>query len=199
MSPVPGSPGDLATGDALSQSCLTINGAVAPVVFSSPDRINAQLPWNVAGTATLILRTPGGASDPFRLRTTPGAPGVFRSGPGGTPTIVRSLNNELVTLSNPIHGGDDLVIYATGLGRTDPEVPLGAASPFEPLARVLNTPKVTLGNVALPIYFAGLTPGLIGVYQINVIVPRAVPFGFDIPLRIEQGESATTVPVRVVP
>lgn len=199
LSPIPGSPGDLATGDALSQSCLTINGAVAPVVFSSPDRINAQLPFNVAGTVTLVLRTPGGPSDPFRLRTTPGAPGVFRSGPGATPTIVRSLNNELVTLSNPIHGGDGLVIYATGLGRTDPEVPLGATSPFEPLARVLNPPKVTLGNVELPIYFAGLTPGLIGVYQINVIVPRAVPFGFDIPLRIEQGESATTVPVRVVP
>lgn len=200
LSPASGSVGDLPAGDALSESCLTVNGTVAPVVFSSATRINAQLPWNVAANAILVLRTPGGASDPFRLRTTPGAPGVFRSGPdGGIPTIVRSVNNQLVTLSNPIHGGDDLVIYATGLGRTDPEVPVGAPSPYEPLARVVNTPKVVLGNSTLPIYFAGLTPGLIGVYQINVIVPRAVSFGFDIPLRIEQNESATTILVRVVP
>jgi uncharacterized protein (TIGR03437 family) len=108
------------------------------------------------------------------------------------------MNNELVTVSNPIHRGDDLIIYATGLGRTSPEVPVGTPAPFDPLARALDTPVITLGGVALPVSFAGLTPGLVGVYQVNVIVPRSVPTGFDIPLRIQQSTAATTIPVRVI-
>jgi uncharacterized protein (TIGR03437 family) len=93
-----------------------------------------------------------------------------------------------VTVSNPIHRGDDLIIYVTGLGRTNPEIPVGSRAPFEPLAQVLDTPKITLGGVALPVSFAGLTPGLVGVYQVNLLVPRSVPTGFDIPLRIEQAQ-----------
>jgi uncharacterized protein (TIGR03437 family) len=200
LSPSPEIATDPGTADALAASCLTVNGSLAPVVFSSASRINAQVPWNAFGTANLILRTPGGASDAVRIRVLPGAPGVFGSGgaQGETAAIVRAANNELVTVSNPIHRGDDLVIYATGLGRTSPEVPVGSPAPFEPLARALNTPVITLGGVALPVTFAGLTPGLVGVYQVNVIVPRSVPTGFDIPLRVEQSTAATTVPVRVV-
>jgi uncharacterized protein (TIGR03437 family) len=203
LSPAPGLAMDPATADALAESCLTVNGSLAPVIFSSADKINAQIPWNAGGSTTLILRTPGGSSDAIRVRVIPGAPGIFRSGTAGPesgiPTIVRATNNELVTVSNPIHRGDDLIIYVTGLGRTNPEIPVGSRAPFEPLAQVLDTPKITLGGVALPVSFAGLTPGLVGVYQVNLLVPRSVPTGFDIPLRIEQSTASTTVPVRVVP
>lgn len=202
LSPTPGLAADPALADALAESCLTVNGSLTPVIFAATDRINAQVPWNATGDASLILRTPGGSSDTYRLRIVPGAPSVFRSGTAGPDTgiatIIRGSNNELVTLSNPVHPGDDLVIYATGLGRTDPEVPVGTPAPFEPLARALNTPAISLGGVALPVYYAGLTPGLVGVYQINVVVPRTVPTGFDMPLRIAQGATDTTVPVRVV-
>jgi uncharacterized protein (TIGR03437 family) len=156
----------------------------------------------VGGIASLILRTSGGASDIFRVRIIPNAPGVFLSGTAGPQTgiatIIRAANNELVTVSNPIHRGDDLTIYATGLGRTNPEIPVGQPAPFEPLATAVDTPKVTLGGTGLFVTFAGLTPGLVGVYQVNVVVPRSVPLGFDVPLRIEQTTGATTVPVRVV-
>lgn len=203
LSPVPGLALDASTADALAESCLTVNGSLAPVIFSSSERINAQIPWNAGGSTTLILRTPGGASDAIRVRVVPGAPGIFRSGTAGSEsgiaTIIRATNNELVTVSNPVHRGDDLIIYATGLGRTNPEIPVGSPAPFEPLATVLEMPKITLGGVALPVFFAGLTPGLIGVYQVNVLVLRSVPTGFDIPLRIEQSTGATTVAVRVVP
>jgi uncharacterized protein (TIGR03437 family) len=203
LSPTSESLADPTLSDALGQACLSVNGNLSPVVFASSNQINAQIPWNASGSASLILRTPGGSSDIFRVRVIPNAPGVFRSGTAGPETgiatIVRASNNELVTVSNPVHRGDDLIVYATGLGRTSPEVPVGSPSPFEPLARAVDGPKLTLGGVGLPVAFAGLTPGLIGVYQVNVVIPRSVPTGFDIPLRIEQNAGATTVPVRVVP
>ena len=39
---------------------------------------------------------------------------------------------------------------------------------------------MTLGGVPLMWLYAGLTPGEVGVYQINAIVPfRSIPLGFD--------------------
>jgi uncharacterized protein (TIGR03437 family) len=58
--------------------------------------------------------------------------------------------------------------------------------------------KVTLAGVELPIAFAGLTPGQIGVYQINVVVPHWVPKGMSQELNISQGGYTTTAIVRVV-
>jgi uncharacterized protein (TIGR03437 family) len=62
----------------------------------------------------------------------------------------------------------------------------------------LIEPEVTLGSVALPVRYAGLVPGEIGVYQINVSVPHWAPTGIEIPLAIRQGSHVITLPVRVV-
>ena len=202
LSPFDVSTADPTVADALPEACLTVNGAAAPIIFASSTRINAQLPFNADGTTTLILRTPGGTSDSFRLRLAPAAPTVFRSGTAGPetgiPAVVRAVNNDLVTLSNPIHPGDDIIVYATGLGRTNPEIPPGMPAPQEPLARAVVTPQLQLGGIDLNVYYAGLTPGLVGVYQINALVPRNVPTGFDIPMTIRQDSQTTSLNVRVV-
>jgi uncharacterized protein (TIGR03437 family) len=57
---------------------------------------------------------------------------------------------------------------------------------------------VTLGNSTLPVSYAELTPGEVGVYQINVTVPFDAASGLSVPLVINQGGAATTVLVRVV-
>ena len=173
-----------------------------PVLFVSERQINAQIPFTVDGNVTLILRTPGGVSDNFNLQILPAAPSIFRSGTVGgvsaLPTIVRNSNGQLVTLSNPIHGEDALIIYLTGMGRTIPPVEAGVPSPSNPLASALIPVEVRLGGVGLPISFAGLSPGQVGVYQINAHVPWWVPVGMQQPLEIVQGGSTTTLFVRVV-
>ncbi len=187
---------------ALAESCLTVNGALVPMVLVSPERIHAQLPFGITGSATMILRTPGGISNSFRFTIHPAAPAVFRTGVAGEErglaTVVRKRNNQLVTLSNPIHPEDALEIYLTGLGATAPEVPEGYPAPASPLAQAVNKPVVRLGGVELPVEFAGLSPGQVGVYQINVRVPYWVPLGMDVPLEIQAAGQATTLSVRVV-
>jgi len=180
-----------------------VNGAVVPVVFVSPTQINFQLPFGISGNSEVVLRTPGGISDSLRITVLAAAPSVFRSGDAGPltdiPTIVRASNGDLVTVSNPIHFNDHLTIYLTGLGRTSPEVATGAASPASPLASAILPVTVTLGGTPLSVEYAGLTPGSVGVYQINVAVPfKGIPTGFDVPLTISQGDASTAVPVRVV-
>ena len=189
-------PGSLPT--ALADSCLQVNGLGVPVLFVSPTQINGQLP-NFDGNTTLTVYTPGGVSDNFNLTILPAAPSVFPAGPDGSnAAIIRASNNQLVTPSNPVHRTDTIVIYATGLGRTNPEVPPGTPAPTDELAFVQIPVVVTIGGVPVAVEFAGLTPGQIGVYQINVRVNGRVPLGLSVPLVISQGSSSTSVPVRVV-
>ena len=201
------SPVNIATNEipvptALADSCLTVNGLPVPIFFVSPTQINAQMPFSMVGSVTMILRTPGGVSDNYNTTVLPSAPSVFRANIEGlgsdVPTIVRFTNGEIVTASNPVHKNDSLVIYLTGLGVTTPAVGDGMPGPSDPLATAIVAPQVTLGSANLALLYAGMTPGEVGVYQINVKVPSSVQTGLSIPLTINQGGANTTIQVRVV-
>jgi uncharacterized protein (TIGR03437 family) len=193
---------ELPVPTTLGEACLTINDIKAPLFAVSPGQINAQIPYEVNGNARMVLRTPGGMSDPFTFSVASSAPAVFYTAMAGPETglaaLYRAVNGEPVTLANPVHPGDYLVIYATGLGATSPSVATGAAAPGDPLANAIVMPNVQLGGVALPVLFAGLVPGQIGVYQVNVYVPAEVPRGMEIPLVISRPDQDLSFSVRVV-
>jgi uncharacterized protein (TIGR03437 family) len=202
MAPVNLATKEIPLPTALGESCLTVNGVAVPVLFVSGQQINGQLPFNVDGNAQMTLRTPGGISDNFNFSILPAAPSIFRSGAAGPDTglatITRADNGELVTPTNPVHPGDSIVIWATGLGRTSPAIDSGMPAPADPLPSAVIQPIIQLGGVALDIQYAGLVPGSVGLYQINAAVPRSVPLGLSIPLVIAQGGSSTSLDVRVV-
>jgi len=202
MSPVNMATTEIPLPTALGESCLTVNGLPVPMLFVSSQQINGQLPFTVDGNATMTLHTPGGISDNFNFTIYTAAPSIFRSGTAGPDTglatIFRADNNQLVTPTNPIHPNDSIVIYATGLGRTQPSVDAGLPAPADPLGSAIIVPQLTLGGVPLTIQYAGLVPGEVGVYQINATVPLKVPNGLSIPLVVNQGGNATELDVRVV-
>ena len=70
---------------------------------------------------------------------------MFRT--AGIASIVAIDNNEVVSDSNPVRPGDELTIFATGLGRTSPAVDDGDAAPSDPLAAAVMAPEVTLDGV----------------------------------------------------
>ncbi|HVY94416.1 MAG TPA: hypothetical protein VHA14_16760, partial [Bryobacteraceae bacterium] len=189
----------LTTG--LGSSCIGVNGSPIPLLYVSPGQINAQLPFNATGNATLTIHTPNGLSNNFPLTVQSAAPSIFVSGSSDGTTlglVVRNANGELVTPTNPIHPKDAITIYLTGMGQTSPAIPAGAAAPSDPLARVSQSPNVTIAGMDLPVSYAGLAPGEVGVYQINATVPSSVLTGMSMPLMINQGGAATTLNVRVV-
>jgi uncharacterized protein (TIGR03437 family) len=201
------SPTNIATAEiplptAIGESCLTVNGAAIPMLFASPAQINAQLPLHIDGRVTMTLYTPGGVSDDYFMNVQPVAPGIFQSGTAGPltgiPAVVKASNQELITPSNPIHSGDVIVIYATGLGGTSPEVEAGLPGPSAPHAMAVVAPDVQLGGMPLAVIYAGLAPGEVGVYQINAQVPSKAPTGNQVPLTITQGGFTASVDVRVV-
>ena len=188
---------------ALGESCLTVNGAPIPLLFVSPQQINAQLPFNVGGNVTMSIHTPAGISNNYNFVVQSAAPAIFLSGTAGPETglatIFRADNGQLVTATNPIHYNDTVVIYLTGMGTTSPSVDAGLATPLTLLSWVTQPPVLTLGGSNLNVLYAGLVPGYIsGLYQINATVPSGVTQGTDIPLVISQGSASLTLNVRVL-
>jgi uncharacterized protein (TIGR03437 family) len=182
---------------ALGDACLTANGATVPLLQSvSSTQVNGQLPFNIDGDAQITLRTQGGVSDNLNISILPTAPSVFLDA-SSTASVYRGANNAQVNAGNPVLAGDALVIYATGLGRTRPAIQAGDTAPVDPLSVAMVTPDVSLNGVPLQVVYAGLTPGGVGVYQINVRVPPDIAGGANVPLVIRQGGMSTTVAIQV--
>jgi uncharacterized protein (TIGR03437 family) len=202
MSPVTQATNQIPLPTALAQSCVEVNGTPIPLLYVSTQQVNAQLPNNVVGSATMAIYTAGGESDSFYFTVSPTAPSIFLSGTAGPETglatVVRWNDQELVTPTNPIHPNDYVEIYLTGMGATMPSVAAGLPGPANPLAMVQSPPSVMLGGYPLTVTYAGLAPGEVGVYQIDAFVPFGVPLGLSVPLAIYQGGGSTSVNERVV-
>ena len=66
-------------------------------------------------------------------------------------------------------------------------MPSGEASPGqEPLARVVMPVEAKLDGLAATVFFAGLAPNFVGLYQVNVQIPAGVTPGPEVPLVLFQ-------------
>jgi hypothetical protein len=65
----------------------------------------------------------------------------------------------------------------TGLGPVSNTPASGAAASLTTLSNTVVQPKMTIGGFDAPVIFWGLTPGFIGLYQVNVTGPAAVASG----------------------
>jgi uncharacterized protein (TIGR03437 family) len=186
----------------INDSCLTVNGQPVHMMFVSPGQVNAQMPALASGNVALIMHTPGGVSNTFLLTVPVASPAVFLSGSAGDqtnlPTIIRWANGLVVTSTNPVHRGDILVMYLTGLGPVNPPVKDGEPAPLDPLSSTVSNPDVRIGGAGAPVLFSGLVPGYVGLYVLNVSVPSGTPQGLSVPLTITQGGVTYTQNVRVV-
>ncbi len=72
----------------------------------------------------------------------------------------------IVSLASPARPGEAIHFYILGLGPVDPPVKDGEPGPTSPLSLV-TTPV----QCNAPVLFAGLAPGLIGFYQLDVHLP----------------------------
>ena len=62
-----------------------------------------------------------------------------------------------------------------GWALLSPPVPTGEAAPFTDLSWCTLPIKAVIDGVEAPVLFAGLAPGFVGVYQLNIQVPQLTP------------------------
>jgi|ERR1051326_6655739 uncharacterized protein (TIGR03437 family) len=174
---------------------VTVGGIAAPVYYVSPMQINFQVPFEapVSGGVPVIVIQNGTPSPPQQVTMGEYAPGVFtyaRTSTALDPIIVHFVDNSLVSPDNPASANEVLVIYATGIGSFDNPPATGAPAVASPLASSLVTPSVTVGGAAALVFFAGLTPGNVGLVQINIQLPAVLPSGSSLRLTIAFGTNS---------
>ncbi len=168
---------------------VLVGGRPAPLLFVSPQQINFQVSSRLELTAQALveIKVAGATVARTQLTVLPSAPGLFAA---------TDVNYRVIGTATPIKRGDALVIFATGHGELNTALEDG-----QPASGVLYTtktnPRVTIGGVEAQVLFSGLTPGLAGVWQINVVVPNNAPLGANVPLIVEQGFASNAIPLVV--
>ena len=170
---------------------MIIGGVPAPILFVSPGQVNVQVPFELTPGQPyqVIVSTRGGLSPPDEIYLSSVSPGMAEI-PGGQ-VIAQHIDAKgtLVSESAPAGPGELIVIYLVGLGLTDSPVRSGEASPSSPPANAAAMPSVTIDGEIVKLLFAGLTPGLVGLYQLDVQVPQDAKDG-DLSLQISQASAS---------
>lgn len=154
----------------------------APLFYASNNQINMQVPYEISGqTSTLMTILYNGSTvATSTLNVAKAAPGIF---------VVTNANGSVNGPAAPASAGDILVIYGTGAGNPGGVVETGSASP----AGSTVPASVTIAGIPVTPIFAGLTPGSVGLAQVNVAIPVGTPVGDAVPLQFSMGGAPTQV------
>ncbi len=198
------SPSGQALPTTLSGVSVLINGIPAPLYYVSARQINLQIPWELvefqAGAspsfdwptgyipATVNVSASGAFGGWYATSQFPNdisftgiapttAPAIYEADSATHRGAILDTQYALVSPSNPSSSGAALQIYCTGLGPVSVPQNDGSEAGTSPLAVADLTPQVLIGGIPATVLWAGLAPGTVGVYQVNVVVPKGIPSG----------------------
>lgn len=165
---------------SLGSTTVTFDGALAPLYYVSDRYVALQVPTglNAASLTKIQVNSTSGSSLAISFPVVATKPGIFTYTVGGTgqAKVINqdgSLNGDgtITGTDKPAPAGSYIQVYATGLGALNPPVPQGTAAPTNSLSTTTLNVTATIGGQAATVYWAGAAPGLIGVYQVNVLIP----------------------------
>ena len=159
---------------------VLINNIAAPIYYVSSGQVAAIVPYEIASSSIAQIQvinnnTPSNLVTEYINQTTPG---IFTEPAGGVGDAA-ALHQDfsLVSPSSPAQIGETVAVFVTGLGSVLGNISDGAPGPTQPLADTSNQITATVDSVAATVTFAGLAPGLAGLYQVNVTIPSGVSSG----------------------
>lgn len=166
---------------------VLINGAAVPLLYASPQQVNVQLPAATnAGQYAVEVRVGGQRASRGPVSVLPNAPGLFAA---------LNQDGRANSPANPARRGEVLQLYATGQGAVTPAVADGVGAPVPPATAL--KPSVAVGGRLAEVQFSGLAPNLVGLWQINVVVPADAPVGNNIPVVAAAGLFSNSLTISV--
>lgn len=158
------------------------NGQPLPIFFSNGFQLNTALPEGLAGTGTLRLASRFG-SQVLSVETVSHAPALFILADGSAAIV--NQDGSLNSSQSPAARGQVATFFGTGFGQTE----LAAGN----LRNIASLPSVSIQGTEIRPQFAGLAPGFIGLYQLNVPMPASLSPGLNQELKILQGGASSPV------
>jgi uncharacterized protein (TIGR03437 family) len=158
----------------LAGAQVYVGGVSAPLYYVSPTEISFLVPTDLRpGDVDFFTMHDSLAGPRVKITLVDAAPELYPWGPG----MIASTHADgtAITRASPAHPGEVVVLYATGMGRTYPELQTGVIELTAVQISLLSELTVTVAGVALDnrsIQYAGITPGTPGLYQLNLVLPK---------------------------
>lgn len=161
---------------------VRFNNVLAPIYAVSnvngEESVIVQVPFEVApGTANLNIVTAGGGTTTVPVTILPVKPGVFTFGDvnGAQYAVATRPDGSYISSANPARRGEEIRVYATGLGQTAPgtatnRAGIGGQQVAFPVIAGVN-------NAGVRVRSAELLEGAVGVYVVTLEVPADTQTG----------------------
>ncbi len=173
---------------SINGTSVVVNGIPAPLYaianINGQEQINFQVPWEVQGLAipyvppadvSIVVINNGVVSPARRAFFSTTFPAILTT--DGKQAISVHSDYSLVTTQNPARSGEVITLYGTGFGPVTPLPPTGTPAGSSPLSTMNPAPSITINAHNASVLFAGLSPGSVGLYQFNIVVPDQVGVG----------------------
>ncbi|MEN6602813.1 MAG: hypothetical protein ABFD86_10390 [Bryobacteraceae bacterium] len=176
---------------------VLLGSVAAQLYYISPTQINFLIPCTFKpGDTDLRITVDGRAGPAVQIRILEAAPGMFQL--DETTVIATRPDGSLIDKGKPALGGEVIVLYATGLGPTESEPVYGELpARAAPIKRMADF-KVFLNDVQVDpskVFYAGITPGYAGLYQVNLYLPEKLDA--DPQIRLVIGDKSSPEGVRL--
>jgi len=168
---------------------ISLFGHDFAILTSSPSTIQLQVPYDIPGGTgwpdAVLKQQPDGPFESAMLWAEAAVVSNFYPAWFSTGNSVAALHQDFsgaITVDNPAHPGEIIHAYGSGFGPVAPEPPIGQRASANPVSRT-TTPLACglVGDnstlVPADIRFAGLAPGWIGLYQIDILLPAPSSLG----------------------
>jgi len=165
---------------------VRVDGRFLPLLFVSPEQINAQLPSDLEeGERSLTVRWEGQPEATAAFTVVRNAPGLF--------AVAAHADGRPVTAENPARAGETLSVFGAGFGPYLRQPPYGFAVPDAPAFPLADPVQVLAGEAVLEPVFAGAAPGQVGTVVTRFRLPDSLP-GPAVALRVRvNGQDSNTV------
>jgi uncharacterized protein (TIGR03437 family) len=166
------------------------------LTYVSPTQINVQVPWELQGQASAQVKVnvSFSRSNVVTISLAAAAPAFFVV--AGNVAARDLPNYQTINADNPARVGAAIQLYANGLGPVTNQPASGDPAPGGPFAET-SPAVVTIGTQTARVLFSGLTPGVGGLYAVNVVVPPTLAPGVY-PITVSIGgrtSPASSIPV----
>jgi uncharacterized protein (TIGR03437 family) len=140
---------------------VLVNGVAQQLVFASAGQINFVYANSTPGLTQLTVKNANGQNT-VNVRVAPAVPSIFLLDSASTAAAIDVTTGTVAGASAPLHAGDIMSLYLTGLGATNL---------INGLAYAQVVPTVTVGGSPCVVSYAGRSPGFAGLDQINCTIP----------------------------
>ena len=181
---------------AIDDTWVTVNDRLVPLLFISPQQINAQIFSDLPDgeyTLTVHHTTQQDSSRKFTVQRN--SPGLFQwYPPQGDPTVAAFRENgSMLTADNPAAANETISIYGTGFGLYDKPLVDGFPTPDTGNWNLVDPVTVTVDGQTYTPITARAANGLTGMVVLKVKLTGTLPSGLvNIKVRVNNVDSNTS-------